>query len=297
MKKMKILVCAHKDTFVKNDKLYIPIQVGKETSNCSLNFQGDNEGDNISKRNESYCELTAHYWAWKNLKEFDIGLCHYRRYFKLEDSLFSTSTYVVSKEDFQNIATNNSLKKIEKYMSQYDIILPKSWRLPWCIKRDFESICNEDYEILARVIKAKHPEYLKSFEKYSLGNRKTGYNMFITSKEVFIGYSKWLFDILFETEKHIKLSPYTYYRRIFGFMSEILLPVYCEKNRLKIKECPIYFISTEDKKNNFLSCIKEKIKNIFNTIAYRLISISRKEEIISKFWENYLKMDKIEIDN
>ena len=87
---MKILVCAHKDTFVKNDKLYIPIQVGKETSNCSLNFQGDNEGDNISKRNESYCELTAHYWAWKNLKEFDIiGLCHYRRYFKLEDSLFS----------------------------------------------------------------------------------------------------------------------------------------------------------------------------------------------------------------
>ena len=82
--KIKILVACHKsDTAIYQNDIYMPIQVGKALhANVELGFQCDNTGDNISEKNDSYCELTAIYWAWKNLKDIDyIGLCHYRRYF------------------------------------------------------------------------------------------------------------------------------------------------------------------------------------------------------------------------
>lgn len=82
MAKIKVLVCCHKATYVPNDDVYLPIQVGKANSKIDLGFQGDDEGKNISEKNFSYCELTAVYWAWKNLKDIDyIGLCHYRMIF------------------------------------------------------------------------------------------------------------------------------------------------------------------------------------------------------------------------
>lgn len=40
----------------------------------------DNEGDNISGKNPDYCELTAQYWAWKNIDCDYYGFFHYRRY-------------------------------------------------------------------------------------------------------------------------------------------------------------------------------------------------------------------------
>ena len=42
----------------------------------------DNTGDNISSLNPNRCEMTAHYWVWKNRLDTDdeyVGICHYRR--------------------------------------------------------------------------------------------------------------------------------------------------------------------------------------------------------------------------
>ena len=86
--RIKILVACHKaDPNIRQDDIYMPIQVGKALHpELDLGFQCDNTGDNISEKNGSYCELTALYWAWKNLKDVDyIGLCHYRRYFDLTE--------------------------------------------------------------------------------------------------------------------------------------------------------------------------------------------------------------------
>ena len=82
MSKSIILVCAHKPDRCLLHEPYMPIQVGKAISTVDLGFAGDDTGDNISDKNRSFCELTAHYWAWKNLGEADyVGLSHYRRYF------------------------------------------------------------------------------------------------------------------------------------------------------------------------------------------------------------------------
>src|SRR6476660_2174831 len=49
----------------------------------------DDTGQSISSRNKHYSELTGWYWIWKNVSDVDIlGLCHYRRYFLLDNKQF-----------------------------------------------------------------------------------------------------------------------------------------------------------------------------------------------------------------
>lgn len=296
--KMKILVCTHKPGFVLQDEIYTPIQVGKALSNIDLGCLGDDGGDNISLKNKEYCELTAMYWAWKNLKNLDvIGLCHYRRYFDLNASFLSVYSNDISEKDFKNTDFKTTDRRIKEILSEYDIILPKFWRIPWSVKRDFYiSVNEEDLEILGRVIFRKYPDYMDSYEKFCLGNRRTGCNMLITSKKIFNDYAEWLFDILFEVERYVKLSSYTYYRRIFGFMAEILLPVYCEKNKLKIKECPVYFITSQSAKSPmFVRYIKKNVKHFILNSAFSLLKINREKVAFNEFWDNYLRMDNIDI--
>jgi len=103
-KNIKILVICHKkDKHIRASYPYMPIQVGADLyHDLDLGFQKDNDGDNISSRNASWCELTGIYWGWKNIKDVDyIGICHYRRYFEMD------------------MSENN----IEKYLRKYDMIV------------------------------------------------------------------------------------------------------------------------------------------------------------------------------
>ena len=84
MKNIKIIVATHKEYNMPSDDIYLPVQVGAEGKK-DLGYQKDNIGNNISKKNPFFCELTGLYWAWKNLKADYIGLAHYRRHFSLSN--------------------------------------------------------------------------------------------------------------------------------------------------------------------------------------------------------------------
>ena len=82
---IKILVSCHKKSYVPKSKYLFPIQVGCALSDSK--YQGmyyDNEGEHISGKNKLYCELTAQYWAWKNLDADYYGFFHYRRYLSFQ---------------------------------------------------------------------------------------------------------------------------------------------------------------------------------------------------------------------
>ena len=60
--KIKIVVATHKKYEMPKDNMYLPVQVGKEGKD-SIGYQGDNEGENRSNKNQNYCELTGLYGA------------------------------------------------------------------------------------------------------------------------------------------------------------------------------------------------------------------------------------------
>jgi len=92
--------------------------------------------------------------------------------------------------------------------------------------------------------------------------------MFFTSREACDRYCEWLFPLLFEIEKYVKLSNYKFQQRVFGFMSELMLPLFCLHNKLKIKYVPVCMIGTMTCKENKL---KMSFLNFRSNIKFRLL--------------------------
>lgn len=243
---IKILVATHKKYWFPEYKIYCPISVGSALRN-DLGYLRDCIGENISKKNMSYCELTAVYWGWKNLKTDYIGLCHYRRYF----------IGINKKIKKDNIITEEEIKYI---MSKYDLILPKKsgFFTNFTIYKQYQyAHKKKDLDLVKNIIEEYYPEYIISFNKVMKQRKAYFYNMFIMSKPMFDSYCEWLFDILFKLENKIDVEKYSnYQKRVFGFLSERLFNVWIDKQNLKI--CELDIINLE--KNN---TIRDKIYSFF----------------------------------
>lgn len=240
MNNIKIIVCAHKFAQIPKHNLFLPIQAGAAIHSHIKEFIPDDTGDNISAKNPNYCELTAHYWAWKNLKGVNvIGLCHYRRYFDFQKKCTIPYRHFTSVNNFLN--RNYMFPDLEQMLCSYDIVLPAVRNFPISIASEYALMhIVDDWRILKEVINELSPEYIPAFEKtMEKSNRLSSYNMFITHWSLFDEYSSWLFRILFEVEKRCKISAYPVQTRIFGYMSERLINVFAEYKRLRIKHVPI----------------------------------------------------------
>lgn len=225
---IKILVATHKETVLPADELYIPVLVGKslhEKSCCG--YQPDNEGENISKKNPNYCELTALYWGWKNLKCDYIGLVHYRRYFCVKKNIKNKIDSVLSNEECKTLC------------SKYDVILPKRRNYYVSSLWNHYKDTHDEYHLKQTriIIKYTCPEYLESFDMVMNRSWAHMFNMYIMKKEISDKYCEWLFPILFKLEEKLDLSSLSAFdARLFGRVSELLLDVWIEANNLSYSE-------------------------------------------------------------
>ncbi len=256
-KNIKIFVSCHKPSIVVNNDIITPIQVGTALAKNKIpNILYDNVGDNISAKNRMYCELTAQYWAWKNIQADYYGFFHYRRYLSFADKKYKTN--------FEGIVCNKlNDKAVQKFgldektmhnlIEEYDVIAPNEvfvGNLYWqyCApttqnKRDLDFCLNYIYD--------KYPEMKNSIKKSLKSSKSYICNMFIMKKEIFQEYCNWLFDVLFAHEKACKLDYYDVQSyRVSGYLAERLCGLYLkwlkEQKEVKFKELQRILISQTD---------------------------------------------------
>jgi len=119
------------------------------------------------------------------------------------------------------------------------LILPKRRRYYvsslWNHYKDTHDITH--LETTRKIIEAKYPEYVNTFDNVMKRTWGHMFNMYIMKKELSNEYCKWLFDILFELEKQIDVSSLSSFNaRLFGRVSELLLDVWIEYNQITYKE-------------------------------------------------------------
>ncbi|QAA21555.1 DUF4422 domain-containing protein [Sporolactobacillus terrae] len=237
---IKIIVATHKKYRMPKDSMYIPIHVGREGKD-DLGYIGDNTGDHISMKNPNYCELTAVYWAWKNLNADFIGLVHYRRHF-CDQSFFIGS----AKSKWSHILSE---EKVRTLLDKYNVILPKK-RHYWIetSQSHYEHAHNgEDLLQTRKIIEKKYPEYIKYFDEEMNKTASHRFNMFIMKEPLFHNYCEWMFDILFQLEKDIDISNYSPKEaRVFGYISERLLDVWISKNSINYVQLPVMFMEKQN---------------------------------------------------
>ncbi len=273
MSNIKIFICTHKEVQLPQHPYFLPVQAGAALHESIIGYQPDNEGDNISAKNPNFCELTCHYWAWKNLKNVDIvGLNHYRRYFDFTRKWpqFSADKHFISTESFLN--QKYQFPDLEEILSRYDIILPiaRHWRVSNTQQYGDYHIA-KDWDMLRIIIKEHSPQYIPAFEKtMDRCNKSVGYNMFITHWNNFEAYSKWLFDILFEVERRVPPTDDPIQSRIYGYMSERLINVFCEHHHLSVKSIPLIMpLDMYDHHQN-INNFRATYRNIKNDLIYKI---------------------------
>lgn len=242
---IKIIIATHKQYWMPDDPMYLPIHVGAAGKE-SIGYQRDDEGDNISAKNPNYCELTGLYWAWKNLNADYVGLAHYRRH-------FSNGKWFGDKKDK---VINGA--EMEKKLQETDILLPTP-RNYW-IETNYSQYAHAhhaiDLDITREILQEKYPQHIAAWDssmKKTTGHR---FNMFVMKKNLFDQYCEWLFDILFELEKRLDISTYNKNdSRVFGFVSERLLDIWIETNRIQYKDTEYVFMESQNwfiKGGNFI---------------------------------------------
>lgn len=240
---MVVYVITHKRFSYPLPKHYTPLFVGADLHKNPNHYLADNTGDNISKENGQFSELTGLYWIWKHSKSAHIGLVHYRRYFYNKNlsrhELLLLSLMMGSK--IRPIEENT----LSNYLKHYDWVVPHPEEMDGSTLAE-QYITNHhrrDLILAEQAIKKLHPETFPYFKKVMYHQTEMiSFNMFYTNKNQLDNYCRWLFDILFEVRKHADLSLYdTYQQRVYGFLSERLFNVWLASQKgLRVKYLSVY---------------------------------------------------------
>ena len=241
-------ICLHDRNYrTVKDLGYIPVGLGKKS--FSDGWLRDNQGENISEKNNYYGEYTFHYWFWKNkIDQIEngtwIGFCAYRRF-------WLNNKKIVSKPNKNNFLTN-----VPEEWNNYDTILGQQFfinkmRLSKLVKHGLRSLLNYPSAIfeknrnikfhfnsfhgfgkLDKAIDLLNDEDREDFRKFTEQNISYNMgNMFVCkSKKIIKSYYNSIFPWLKRCEKAFGFKTGSYGEmRTYGFLAERYLSYWFNK--------------------------------------------------------------------
>lgn len=258
---IKLFVCCHKYENVPEHPLLVPIQVGAALAEQHFNgFLHDDTGENISAKNRSYCELTAQYWAWKNVDADYYGIFHYRRY--LYPAAKARRPYRICGSPDEEFLKRLGYSNFDQLISNYDLIAPIPENMYISVREHYANAPHHrkrDLSLAEGIVLEKHPEMADSLEKYLSGTECFFGNICIMKSHLFKNYCSWLFDILGEFDRRADTTDYTAQeRRVDGYLAERLFGIYYthRKNELKTIELPRVHFESDG-----INCCKNQLVN------------------------------------
>ncbi|MFT9424781.1 MAG: DUF4422 domain-containing protein [Acetobacter syzygii] len=258
---IKIYVNYFSNNKIISNSVLEPIQVGKALSPVALDMIADDTGENISKKNPSYCEMTGVYWAWKNDRQSEyIGFMHYRRFLDFSSSAQKRDTTLGGTgigrldDDFLNNC-GLTRQNMAQVLAQCEGVIPEPFNVKGIGYKTLEDQYRgtkghhiKDFMAAKSVIHDLYPDDVVFFEKMASGSLLYPCNIFVFKRDLFLEYCAWVFPILEEVEKRIDTSGYNQQeKRVIGYLSERLFTAFILKIRAthphtRFKERPMVFI-------------------------------------------------------
>lgn len=268
---IKILISCHKKVDTINNSILTPIALGVEKRGHIDGIQlNDNNGtDNISSSNEYFCEMTAMYYAYKNLKAQYYGFFHYRRYLSLAhfDSEATDINVKNLSPNFEN-GFGLDVQNIRKVLHVVDLIVPKPVKCR-SVRKHFDLAHKHDKKDLdtcLAFIDKMYPSMINAAQEYLAGDKAYFRNMFIASHDIFMDYSNFVFSVLMDYHSNKDYSnSNTEQKRMPGFLAERLFGIYLTHIQSKYKNLKVLQAPIINIKNQQMLQQDIKIKQFYKT--------------------------------
>ncbi|MDR0484718.1 MAG: DUF4422 domain-containing protein [Alphaproteobacteria bacterium] len=232
-----ILVACHNQQKILETDSIKAILVGAENSKLDIYSYKDNIYDNISVKNPDFNELTAQYWAWKNMDKAitHVGFFHYRRYLSLKRTIFPKKL-LPNFPKLMSCIFGFTDKNLKQLITDFDIVLPQKTDNLLYINKSVKRVSLKEHfnhhhssnvvNEVENIILEKFPQYQEALY-FSYNEKKSYYkNIFIMNRAYFNDYMNFMFSILFEFEAKNLDNKITSQKRINGFIAERLLNIY-----------------------------------------------------------------------
>lgn len=184
----------------------VTVQAGTALGTAMQTDCHDDEGENISRKNGHYDELTVTYWAWKNSRAAVKGIAHYRR------------CLLPTKAEREALLAGD-----------IDVLLP----LPFLCCPDISmqyGRYNTPQAVSAMLDSLEYfygREERENAERVLQGDIIYNYNMLIARAEAFDAYCSWMFPVLERVELLCAADiQSTRHSRICGHLGELLLTIF-----------------------------------------------------------------------
>ena len=239
--RIRIFVTTHKHVDVPKSGILQLVQVGPGLKHHRfLDAFHDDEGETITELNDRYCELTTQYWAWKNIDADYVGFCHYRRYFNFSDETYPENPFGEVMDDFIDAEAVERYglddETMRRCIEGYDVIttgfhdirdFPGDFSTIWEHWADAPQLHDDDLELMASIVKVRHPDYIPDVDGFLDGSQSCFCNMYLMRQSIFHAYCAWLFPLLEEFCACRDMARYgREARRTPGHLAERLFNIY-----------------------------------------------------------------------